>query len=88
MDQFRPFNIYSMEKQIYCLIRMMSITTNEVVIKIKLPMGEFNSIEILKDKSIVLHQFKDDLDVFISIDDFSFDDQETIYNTLKVLLYN
>lgn len=88
MDQFHPFNIYSMEKQIYCLIRMMSITTNEVVIEIKLPMGEFNSIEILKDKSIVLHQFKDDLDVFISIDDFSFDDQETIYNTLKVLLYN
>jgi len=88
MDQFRPFNIYSMEKQIYCLIRMMSITTNEVVIKIKLPMGEFNSIEILKDKSIVLHQFKDELDVLISIDDFDFDDQETIYNTLKVLLYN
>jgi hypothetical protein len=77
-----------MEKQIYCLIRMMSITTNEVVINIKLPMGEFNSIEILKDKSMVLHQFKDDLDVLISIDDFDFDDQQTIYNTLKVLLYN
>lgn len=77
-----------MEKQIFCLIKMLSIGHKELKVNFKLSEGEFDSIELLKDNSIVLHRFEEDWDFVTILNYFDFNDQKKIYDTLKLFLYN
>ena len=70
------------------VIRILGVGYSEIVIDIDLEDFTINSIELDKDKNIIVHIFDGPLDVYMNFKDLKFEDQEKIKLTLKTFLYN
>jgi hypothetical protein len=76
-----------MKGKLISILKILGIGFTEVVIDIDLSDITINTIEIKSD-NIILHAFKNNIDVEIPFDDIDIQDQMIIYETLKTLLYN
>jgi hypothetical protein len=78
-----------MRDKVINLIKILGFGINELVIDIKISLGNFNSIEWDDvDDNVYLHIFeKDNYDLVMSFDDLSSDDQLKVYQTLSII-YN
>jgi hypothetical protein len=77
-----------MKKELIKIIKMSGIDLKELVIEIKVDEFTFNSVELLDNDIIVLHTFKEELDIETYWDDISLEQQEVIINSLKPFVYN
>ena len=70
------------------IIKILALNYREIVIDIELSFFTINSIELGDNDSVILHVFKDDMDIEFLYDDISIEDKKKIFNTLSSFLYN
>ena len=70
------------------IIKILALNYREIVIDIELSFFTINSIELGDNDSVILHVFKDDMEIEFLYVDISIEDKKKIFNTLSSVLYN
>jgi len=77
-----------MKNKIINLIKLLGFGLNELLMDIKLPMGDFDSVEWdVETNKVFLHIFKDDLDIMVDFDEIDEESQLKLYQLLSII-YN
>ncbi len=76
-----------MEQEVVSLMKLISIS-NELVMDMELSIGWFDTLELVNDGFIILHNFEEDFDISFYFDCLDIADQKLIHTMLSRLLYN
>jgi len=69
------------------MLKMLMIDSSEILLEINIGPVIISSIEI-KNDAIILHQFKDNIDIEISFMELEIEYQKIIYDFINQYIYN